>query len=78
MLVYCTNCKKEHADPGMNLPWSSCRFCGGNLVRSAGVGRLAGAGAGAALGSLGGPFGAVVGGVLGFFLGNTAEKNIKR
>lgn len=78
MLVYCTNCKKEHADPGAKLSWVFCQFCGGTLVRSAGIGRLAGAGTGAAIGSVGGPVGAVVGGVLGFFLGDAAEKNIKR
>lgn len=78
MPVFCKNCKKENIDPHMNLPWSSCQFCGGTLVRSTGIGRLVGAGTGAMIGSVGGPVGAVVGGVLGFFLGDAAEKNIKR
>lgn len=77
MPVYCKSCKKENPDPGANLPWSSCRYCGGTLVRSKGIGRFAGAGVGAAIGAeVGGPFGAVVGGVLGFFAGDAADKNL--
>ncbi len=78
MPVFCKNCKKENLDPVGELSRNSCRFCGGTLARLSGMGRIAGAGAGAALGAIGGPFGAIVGGVLGFFLGDAAEKNIKR
>lgn len=78
MPVYCKTCKKEIPDPGGDLSSVSCRFCGGVLIRLTGIGRFAGAGTGAAIGAIGGPVGAVVGGVFGFFLGDAAEKNIKR
>jgi hypothetical protein len=77
MPVFCRNCKKENHDPSGELSWNSCRFCGGQLFRSKGIGRLAGAGAGAAIGAgLGGPIGAVVGGFLGFFVGNGVDKKM--
>jgi len=76
MPVFCRNCKKENPDPGQNLPWSSCRHCGGQLTRSKGVGRIAGAGLLALMGAEFGPIGAIIGGVLGFFVGDVFDKNI--
>ena len=78
MPIYCKSCKKENPDPGSNVSFTSCKFCGGGpLVKSKGIGRVGGAGLGAAIGArFGGPFGAIVGGVLGYLVGNEADKNI--